>query len=118
MVDLGEGSRVPGLPLILSKKEKITEGKKAGRASKMKLPSLTLGLDLPLIKTPAVCLARLNTLRGTKYVSSNPKRYYEHHRFFSMKVSPGKIAWWRLISALVRNYCCNHSNLNKIKSCC
>lgn len=119
MADLGEAPRVPGSPLISSKKEKITEGRKAGRASKTKLPPLALGLDPPLIKAPAVCLVRLNTLRGTKYVSLTPKRYYEHHRLiFYTKVSRGKITRWPLISALVRNYCCNHSNLNKIKSRC
>jgi len=38
VADLGEGPRGPRPPLILGEKEEMTEGRKAGRASKTKLP--------------------------------------------------------------------------------
>ena len=44
-----EGSREPAPPPIKGKKEKNSEGRKAGRASKTKLPlPLAQGLKLPL----------------------------------------------------------------------
>ena len=49
MVDLGEGLGGPRpSPHILGKKKKITEGRKASRASDKK-PLLAQGLDPPLI---------------------------------------------------------------------
>ena len=54
MADLGEGPGGPGLPppLILGKKEEMTEGKMADRASKSRPlppPPLAQGLDPPLL---------------------------------------------------------------------
>jgi len=36
IADLGDGPWLPGLPLFWVEKEEITEGRKAGRASKTK----------------------------------------------------------------------------------
>jgi len=51
--DLGEGPRGWGapLPLFWVRKEEMTEGRKAGRASKTKPgpPPLAQSLDLPLV---------------------------------------------------------------------
>jgi len=48
VADLGEGPGWPRAPSFWVKRKKITEGRKAGRASKTKLgPPLAQGLDLP-----------------------------------------------------------------------
>ena len=50
MVDLGEGPGGGGPPLFCVKKEEMTEGKMADRASKSRPgPPLAQGLDPPLI---------------------------------------------------------------------
>ena len=53
MADLGEWPGGPGPPLIWVKKEEMTEGKMADRASKSRPPppSLAQGLDPPLVTT-------------------------------------------------------------------
>ena len=47
-MDLGEGPGGPACPLFWVKEEKITEERKAGRASKTTSPPLAQGLDPPL----------------------------------------------------------------------
>ena len=53
VADLGEESGKPGAPLFWMKKEEMTEGRKAGGASKIKpppspAPHVAQGLDPPL----------------------------------------------------------------------
>jgi len=57
VADLGEGPRGPAPPLFWVKKEEMTEGRKASRASKTPPPPpLAQGLDPPLVYELAMAL--------------------------------------------------------------
>jgi len=74
---LGERPGRPAPPLFLVTKEEITEGRKASRASKTKLPpppppSLAQGLDLPLItQSPDQSWLSISECSNTVYFYSS-----------------------------------------------